>query len=110
MTFNAVCLKQPVDPKAVQSSFLDHHNLHRTPRQLLSPRPHTLQQTEQRATIAARRRILRHPVPFGQQAGDKPRCSTQFQRRIERQIGTVTCGLLSGSMVDTGEHRFLLDA
>src|SRR4029077_11065820 len=79
MTFNAVCLKQPVDPKAVQSSFLDHHNLHRTPRQLLSPRPHALQQTEQRATIAARCRILRHPVPFGQQAGEKPRCSTQFQ-------------------------------
>jgi hypothetical protein len=53
MTFNAVRLKQPMDPKAVQSSFLDHHNLHRMPRQLLSPRPHALQQTEQRATIAA---------------------------------------------------------
>ncbi len=31
MTFNAVCLEQPVDPKAVQASFLDHHNLYRTP-------------------------------------------------------------------------------
>jgi hypothetical protein len=31
MTFNAVCLQQPVDPKAVQPGFLDHHNLHRTP-------------------------------------------------------------------------------
>ena len=53
MTFNAVCLKQRVDPKAVQSSFLDCHNLHRTPGQLLSPSPHALQQTEQCATIAA---------------------------------------------------------
>jgi hypothetical protein len=29
---------------------------------------------------------------------------------IERQIGTVTCGLLGVGMVNTGEHRFLLDA
>jgi hypothetical protein len=79
MTFNAVCLQQPVDPKAVQSSFLDRHNLHRTPRQLLSPCSHALQQTGKRATIAARCRVLRHPVPFRQQAGDKPCRSTQFQ-------------------------------
>src|SRR5580704_3544402 len=70
MTFNAVCLKQPVDPKAVQSSFLDHHNLHRTPRQLLSPRPHALQQTEQRATITAWCRVLRRE---GEDSGRRPR-------------------------------------
>jgi hypothetical protein len=80
MTFNAVGLQQPVDPKTVQSSFLDYHNLHCTIRQLLPPCSHALQQTEQRITIAAWCRILRNPVPFRQQTGDKPRRPTQFQR------------------------------
>ncbi len=109
MTFDAVCLEQPVHPEAVKSSLLDRYNLYRMPRHLLHPRPRALQQTEQRATIASCCRVLRHSVASRRQGGDKPCCPTELQRRIERQIGMLNCGLPGGDVAGARGHRFLLD-
>src|ERR1700730_7304252 len=81
MAFYALILQHPIDPEAIEPSFLDDDQREDLPRPCPRLLPELQKALQQPAHIAPTHRMLRHLLSTARrQRGDQPARSAQFQR------------------------------
>jgi hypothetical protein len=78
VALDAVGLEQAMNPKTIESNFLDRHNLNRRCNALLGSRLEPRKKVEQFAPVTAGERVLRHLPAAGRQRRCNPCRATQL--------------------------------
>src|SRR6201987_462934 len=98
--------KQAMNPKAVQASLLNDHNLHRDAMALLGLRLQARKKDEQRSTVTALNDMLGKLLLARTVGGHQPLRLAQFERG-EQRVRVISDGGLDSGCGGLGLHRGL---
>src|SRR6201987_3060735 len=98
--------KQAMNPKAVQASLLNDHNLHRDAMALLGLRLQARKKDEQRSTVTALNDMLGKLLLARTVGGHQPLRLAQFERG-EQRVRVISGGGLDSGCGGLGLHRGL---